>query len=147
MNDDATEPPLIEDTTTDHESDIIAIKQVIADVETAFNTNDPDLMTAHFSRNASVVNAVGMLMSGRDALLDANRKGLAGFLRDEHVRYEVSDIAFIRPDVAIAHKHARATRPDGELIDVDPAMIALYVLVEEHGRWWVVARQNTLAQA
>ncbi|MEV0705607.1 SgcJ/EcaC family oxidoreductase [Saccharopolyspora sp. NPDC050389] len=147
MTDNVTQPPLVEDITTDHEPDIVAIKQVIADVETAFNTNDPDLMTAHFARNASVVNAVGMLMSGREALLDANRKGLAGFLRDEHVRYEVSDIVFIRPDVAIAHKNARATKPDGELIDVDPAMIALYVLVKEQNRWWIAARQNTLTQS
>lgn len=144
MTNNFTPAPFIEDTTTDHEHDLVAIKQVITDVETAFNTNDPDLMTAHFSRNASAVNAVGMLISGWDALLDANRNGLAGFLRDEYVRYEVSDIVFLRPDVAIAHKLARAATSDGEPIDVDPAMIALYVLVKEQDRWWVAARQNTL---
>ncbi|GAB3501052.1 YybH family protein [Amycolatopsis cihanbeyliensis] len=147
MSDNVTQPPLIEDATTDHEQDVVAIKQVIADVETAFNTNDPDLMAAHFSRNASVVNAAGMLISGWDALLDANRKGLEGFLRDEYVRYEVGDIAFVRPDVAVAHKSARATKPGGELVDVDPAMIALYVLVKDQDRWWVVARQNTLTRS
>ncbi|MGW1676988.1 SgcJ/EcaC family oxidoreductase [Saccharopolyspora sp. NPDC002376] len=138
-----TRTPVIEDTTSDHEHDVAAIAQVIADTETAFNTNDPDLMTAHFARNATVVNAVGVQLSGWDALLEANRKGLAGFLRDKHVKYELSDITFIRPDVALAHKHARATQPDGELIDVDPAMVALYVLVKEQGRWWIAARQNT----
>ncbi|WP_093277165.1 SgcJ/EcaC family oxidoreductase [Saccharopolyspora shandongensis] len=144
MTANATQPPVIEDTTTDHERDVAAIEQMIADVETAFNTNDPDLLTAHFAQNASVVNAAGILMSGRDALLEANRKGLAGFLRDEHARYEVGDIVFLRPDIAIAHKNAWATKADGELIDVAPAMIALYVLVKEQGRWWIVARQNTL---
>lgn len=38
---------------------------------------------------------------------------------------------------------ARATTADGTLIDRDPAMVALYVLVREGGRWWVAARQNT----
>lgn len=136
-------PPAIQDTTADHERDVAAIKQVIGDIETAYNTNDPDLMTVHFARNASVVNVVGVQVSGWDALLAANREGLAGFLRDEHVRYEVDDLVFVRPDIAIAYKHARATTADGELIDVDPAMIALYVLVKEQGRWWIVARQNT----
>lgn len=144
MSSTLPQSPTIEDTTTGHEHDTAAIKQLVADVETAFNTNDPDLMTVHFARNASVVNAVGMHLFGWDALLDANRKSLAGFLQDEYVRYDVNDIVFIRPDVAIAHKYARATNAHGELIDVDPAMIALYVLVKEQDRWWVVARQNTL---
>ncbi|MFC7327148.1 SgcJ/EcaC family oxidoreductase [Marinactinospora rubrisoli] len=140
----ASDAPIAEDTSVDHTDDITAITRVIKDVETAFNTNDADLMTAHFTRDASVVNAMGVRLTGWDALLDANRKGLAGFLKDEYVRYDVGDVVFLRPDVALAYKEARATTPDGDLIDRDPAMVALYVLVRERGRWWVAARQNTL---
>lgn len=128
----------------DHATDVTAIEQIINRVETAYNTNDPDLMTADFTADASVVNAVGIQTVGRDALLEANRAGLAGFLKDQYVRYELSDITFLRPDVAIAHKTARASTADGELIDHDHAMIALYVLVRQDGRWWTAARQNTL---
>jgi uncharacterized protein (TIGR02246 family) len=53
-------------------------------------------------------------------------------------------VKFLRPDVAVAHKRATATTQDGEPLDVGHAMIALYVLVREDGRWWVAARQNTL---
>ncbi|MFI6043457.1 SgcJ/EcaC family oxidoreductase [Nocardia sp. NPDC051321] len=144
MSTKTSQPPVAGDTTVDHAADIAAIKQIIGNVETAYNTNDPELMTADFTANAAVVNAVGALMTGRDALLEANRRGLSGFLKDEYVRYEVTDITFLRPDVAFAHKVARATTADGELIDIDHAMIALYVLVKEHGRWWTAARQNTL---
>jgi uncharacterized protein (TIGR02246 family) len=146
MSPTSPQPPVVEDTTTDHDHDVEAITQVIADIEAGFNTNDPDLSVAHFTQNASAVNVAGVQFSGWDALLDANRSGLAGPLRDEHARYRVSDVVFLRPDVAIAHKHAWATTPDGELIDAGHAMIALYVLVEEDGRWWVAARQNTLVQ-
>ncbi|MEV6334976.1 SgcJ/EcaC family oxidoreductase [Nocardia vinacea] len=139
-----TIPPVVADTTVDHTDDIAAIEQIIANVETAYNTNDAELMTADFTANAAVVNAVGALVVGKDALLEANRQGLAGFLKDQYVRYEVADIVFLRPDIAIAHKLARATTAEGELIDIDHAMIALYVLVEENGRWWTAARQNTL---
>ncbi|WP_378731682.1 SgcJ/EcaC family oxidoreductase [Nocardia brasiliensis] len=138
------QPPEVGDSTIDHTADIAAIEQIINNVETAYNTNDAELMTADFTANASVVNAMGALMVGRDALLAANRAGLAGFLKDQYVRYEVTDITFLRPDVAIAHKVARATTAEGALIDTDPAMIALYVLVKEDGRWWTAARQNTL---
>ena len=137
-------PPIVNDTTTDHERDIEAIKWIIADVETGFNTKDLDLSVKHFTQNASVVNVAGMQVSGRDALLDANHRGLAGPLRDQYARYEVSDVVFLRPDVAIAHKHAWATTADGEPIDVAHSMIALYVLVKEDERWWVAARQNTM---
>lgn len=144
MSTETFQPPVVGDSTIDHTADIAAIEQIISNVETAYNTNDAELMTADFTANASVVNAVGALMVGRDALLAANRAGLAGFLKDQYVRYQVTDITFLRPDVAIAHKVARATTADGALIDTDPAMIALYVLVKEDGRWWTAARQNTL---
>jgi uncharacterized protein (TIGR02246 family) len=142
----APRQPTVEDTTTDHKQDIAAIAQVIAEIETGFNTNDPDLSVAHFTYNASAVNVAGLQLDGWDALLEANRRGLAGPLRDEHARYEVRDITFLRPDVAVAHKRAWAIDGDGQPIDVDHAMVALYVLVKEDGRWWVAARQNTLVQ-
>ncbi|MFI6953059.1 SgcJ/EcaC family oxidoreductase [Nocardia sp. NPDC050408] len=135
--------PVVADTTVDHAEDIAAIERIIANVETAYNTNDAELMTADFTANAAVVNAVGALIAGKDALLEANRQGLAGFLKDQYVRYEVAGIVFLRPDIAIAHKLARATTAEAELIDIDHAMIALYVLVKENGRWWTAARQNT----
>ncbi|MEV6276495.1 SgcJ/EcaC family oxidoreductase [Nocardia sp. NPDC051832] len=138
------EAPTVNDTTVDHTADIAAIEQIVRDTETAYNTNDAELLTSPFTANAAVVNAVGVLMTGRDTLLAANRAGLAGFLKNQYARYDVTDITFLRPDVAIAHKVARATTAEGELIDQDPAMIALYVLVKENGKWWTAARQNTL---
>ncbi|MCC3317154.1 SgcJ/EcaC family oxidoreductase [Nocardia africana] len=135
--------PAVEDTTTDHAADVAAIEQLIADVETGYNTNDAELMVSGFTANASAGNAVGMVITGYDSLLEAAERGLAGFLKNEYVRYDVGDIGFLRPDVAVVHKVARATTAEGELIDKDPAMVALYVLVKENHRWWVAARHNT----
>ncbi|MFE7746525.1 SgcJ/EcaC family oxidoreductase [Nocardia sp. NPDC057455] len=139
-----SEAPVIEDTSVDHAQDRAAIEAIIAKVETAYNTNDADLLVEDVARNAVIGNAVGLVQHGRDVVLEASRVGLAGFLKDEYVRYEVTDIAFLRPDVAIAHKAARAVTADGEPIDIEPAMVALYVLTKEQGRWWIAARQNTL---
>lgn len=140
----SSDPPTIRDTTVDHGADESAIKQVIADIETAFNTNDPDLLVEHFAQNGTAVNAVGVELAGREALLESSRKGLSGLLNQEYARYEVSDVRFVRPDVAVAYKKAWATTPEGEPLAIDHAMVALYVLVKEGGRWWIVARQNTL---
>lgn len=137
-------PPRIEDTTADHAADVAAIAGVIADVQAGFNGKDPELSTAHFAANATAVTATGVEVDGIEALREANRTGLAGPLSDQYARYELQRVSFPRPDVALAYKHATATTPDGEPIDVGHAMVALYVLVREAGRWWIVARQNTL---
>jgi uncharacterized protein (TIGR02246 family) len=125
-------------------ADVAAIERVIADIEAGFNAKDPELSIAHFAPDATAVSVNGTLVAGREALLEAHRAGYAGPLRDQYARYELADVAFVRPDVAIAHKHARAITRDGEPLDVGHAMIALYVLVRDDGRWRVAARQNTL---
>jgi len=137
-------PPTVEDTTTDHTDDIDAIRNMIVDIETGFNSNDIELSVKHFTKNASVVNVLGAQTSGWNAIVEANRQGLAGLLKNEYARYELVDIVFLRPDVAVGHKHARAVTPAGDLMDNGSAMIALYIFVKQDGRWWVAARQNTL---
>jgi uncharacterized protein (TIGR02246 family) len=139
----APAPPTASDD-NDHAADRAAIAQIIADVEAGLNRKDPDLMTRHFAPNAIAVGADGSAVTGRDALREAHVRGLSGFLRDQYARYEIADLTFLRPDVAILHKRARATDRDGRPLGVGHAMIALYVLTKERDRWWIVARQNTL---
>ena len=139
--------PHIEDSTTDHTDDIAAIRQVIADAERAFNGNDADLLVEHFAANATAVGVTGAQLDGREAVLAASKALFAGALRDQRARYELADVLFVRPDVALAHKHATALDAAGRPTSVGHAMTALYVLVREHGRWWVAARQNTLVPA
>lgn len=125
-------------------SDIEEIKQVIADVERGFNTNDAALMNKHLAQDAAVVTAMGVRVVGLDEIMTSSAQGLAGALRDQYARYEVRDVRFLRPDVALVHKEAYAITADGEPIDLDHAMSALYVLTKEDGRWLIAARQNTL---
>lgn len=136
--------PRIEDIAADHAADVEAIRRIIADVEKGFNDNDADLLVEHFAQDSSAVTATGVQIDGRAAMLEAARAGLAGPLRDQRARYQLADVQFVRPDVAVAHKHAWAIDAAGEPVDVGHAMSALYVLVREGGRWWVVSRQNTL---
>ncbi len=124
--------------------DEAAIRRIVADVQTAFNTNDAVLMNEHFAEDASVVTATGKRIVGLDALREAAERGMAGVLQRQYVRYDVTDVRFLRPDVALAYKDATATTADGAPLELDHSMIALYVLVKEDGRWLVAARQNTL---
>ncbi len=96
---------------------------MIADIETAFNTNDPDLAVRHFTADASGVGVTGALLSGWPALFEAHRQAYAGPLRDQRARYDVAGVVFLRPD--------------DRVIEGGGAMIALYVLVKQDGRWWI----------
>lgn len=124
--------------------DVEEIKQVIADVERGFNTNDAALMNKHLAPDAAVVNVLGIRLVGVEDIMAASEAGLAGPLRDQYARYEVRDVRFVRPDVALVHKEAFAITADGEPIDLEHAMNALYVLVKDNGHWSIAARQNTL---
>lgn len=125
-------------------SDTDEIRQVIADVERGFNTNDAALMNKHVAADATLVNVMGVRLAGIDDVMAASEAGLAGPLRDQYARYEVRDVRFVRPDVALVYKEAYAVTADGEPIDLDHTMCALYVLVKQDGRWLITARQNTL---
>lgn len=128
----------------DRAADVAAIVDVIATQETAFNTNDAELLAAPWRERSWAVTATGVELEGRSAVLDAARRGFAGPLRDEYALYEPGDVELLGDDVSIVHAYARATTADGEPIDAEPSMIALYVLARDGGKWQIVARQNTL---
>ncbi|MGB3443415.1 MAG: SgcJ/EcaC family oxidoreductase [Actinophytocola sp.] len=125
-------------------SDIDEIRQIVADVERGFNAGDATLMNKHVAPDAALVGATGVRLVGIDEVMAASEALLAGPFRDQYARYVVRDVRFVRPDVALAYKEAYAVTADGEPIDLDHAMCALYVLVKEDGRWLITARQNTL---
>jgi uncharacterized protein (TIGR02246 family) len=128
----------------DRDVDVAAIERIIGDVERGFNTKDVELSVRHFADDATATSATGVRVTGRDALIEAHRAGFAGFLKDQYARYTIAGITFLRPDVALVHKEARATTPDGELKDLDHTMVALYVMAKNGGRWRIAARANTL---
>jgi uncharacterized protein (TIGR02246 family) len=132
------------DRTTDRTADDVAIRNLIHEIERSFNENDADLAVAQFTDDAVAVGVNGALNDGRDALLAAHRTGFAGALRDQRARYELGELRFLGPDVAVAHKRAWATDGDGNDLDADHAMVALYVFVRQGDGWRVAARQNTL---
>jgi uncharacterized protein (TIGR02246 family) len=129
---------------TNRAGDVAAIHDVIATQETGFNAKDAQLFAAAWRERSWAVSAFGREIAGRAAVLDAAERGFAGPLAEDYASYETGDVEFLGDDAAILHVYARATTASGERIDVDPAMIALYVVAREAGAWQIVARQNTL---
>lgn len=124
--------------------DEAALRDIVSTIELGFNTNNVDLLLQDMAEDAHVVNAMGTILRGREAILEATRAGLAGgYLREATAHYRVSDISLLAPDVAVLHKEAWANEAAAD--SGEPAeMNALYLMVRREGRWWILRRQNTL---
>jgi len=122
------------------------IEDVIKQTEVAFNAGDPEAFANTFTDDAWSVSVTGHVLQGRDEILETSRQLLAGPLRGQSARYVVDEVREIAQDVAIVRKLAYATDQDGNDIEADHAMVALYVLVRSDKGWRVAARQNTLVR-
>lgn len=129
---------------TDRAADEAAITDLIAVEERAFNTNDPDLFAQPWRDRSWAVSVTGVELEGREAIRQAAKAGFSGFLADQYATYATGPVELLGDDAAIVHVYARATDADGTPIDLDPSMIALYVLGRGDDGWVIVARQNTL---
>ncbi|WP_020502567.1 YybH family protein [Sciscionella marina] len=140
-------PPLPNppETAAAQQADLTSIRAIVTDLETALNTADTELMSTHFAANAIVIEATGTVLSGRAALRERYQRGFAAELRGMHARYTLTEPIFVRPDVALVYQRAHAVDAAGEPLELDHTMITSYVLVNEEGRWWIRARQDTLA--
>jgi uncharacterized protein (TIGR02246 family) len=122
------------------------IEDVIAQTEAAFNEGDAEVLAETFTDDAWSVGVTGQVLHGRNEILETSRQLLSGPLAGQFARYVIDEVRHVAPDVAVVRKLAYATDQDGNDLDVDHAMVALYVLVRHSNEWRVVARQNTLVQ-
>lgn len=120
-----------------------AIRRIVADIEDAFNDNDPDALVRHIATDAIIVNPLGTVMRG-PAEVEASVRPLlvGGALRDATAHYRLTDITSLAPDVVVARKSAWSN-PQQADDGAPPQMNALYVFVKRAGTWWVLRRQNT----
>nr|WP_042186260.1 SgcJ/EcaC family oxidoreductase [Kibdelosporangium sp. MJ126-NF4]CEL17166.1 hypothetical protein [Kibdelosporangium sp. MJ126-NF4]CTQ91605.1 hypothetical protein [Kibdelosporangium sp. MJ126-NF4] len=123
------------------QTDIDAIKQVIATLEHAQRNELPDEFVALFREDAIWTTGHGKRLTGRDEISEFTHQVLPGAMRDTTAEYKVVDILFIRPDVAAVKARARYLTLDGEQIGNEGT--PLYVMSKEPDGWKLVACQNT----
>lgn len=110
-----------------------AIRRVVADIEDAFNDNDPDALVRHIATDAIIVNPLGTVMRGPDEVEASVRPLLVGgALRDATAHYRLTDIISLAPDVVVARKSAWSN-PQQADDGAPPQMNALYVFAKRAG--------------
>ncbi|WP_283135894.1 SgcJ/EcaC family oxidoreductase [Rhizohabitans arisaemae] len=123
----------------DAQTEIAAIKEVVAVVEHAQNNELVEEFVGLFREDAIWTTGHGKRLFGRDTIAAFTQQVLPGAMRETTVTFEVEHVLFLRPDVA-AVKVRQVSRTGGEGYVGTP----MYVMTKEDGRWTLTAAQNTV---
>jgi uncharacterized protein (TIGR02246 family) len=119
------------------ETEIEAIKQVVATVEHAQNNELPDEFLALFRADAIWTTGGGKRLYGLDEISAFTRQVLPGGMQDMTVTFELEHVLFIRPDVVAVKLRQIYRTPDG--LDIGTP---IWVMAKEDGQWRLTACQN-----
>ncbi|TMR04811.1 SgcJ/EcaC family oxidoreductase [Actinomadura soli] len=120
------------------ETEIDAIKQVVAVVEHAQNNELPDEFLGLFRPDAIWTTGGGKRLFGLDEISAFTRQVLPGGMQGLTVAFELEHVLFIRPDVAAVKVRQIYQTPDGPDVGTP-----LWVMAKEDGQWRLTACQNT----
>jgi uncharacterized protein (TIGR02246 family) len=117
-----------------------AVDRLVAALQDGVDHADADIYDAQFAADALWGSPYGATLQGYPLLNAAHRWLMAGGVAPSS-RYEVVQLMSPAPGVAIAHvRREDLTAADGKGF----SEMAMYVLIERDGEWWLAAGQNTL---
>lgn len=124
--------------------DVAAIEQRVAELERAQQQESVEDFVGLLAPQAIWVTGGGRRLTGRDEIHAFTKEVLPGAMKDSTATYEVVNVSFVRPDVAIVNVRQRPVTHDGEPLGGQPEGRPVYVMAREDGRWEIVAAQNTI---
>ncbi|MBS1878109.1 MAG: SgcJ/EcaC family oxidoreductase [Actinobacteria bacterium] len=138
MRQDSSNDPAIDSTALEE------ITEVVATVERTQREESVDEFVALFREDAVWTTARGLVLTGRDEIAAFTARALPGSMQGlGGTTYEVSDVLFIRADVAAVKVRQVYASDAGVPIEADGEGSPLYVMSREAGRWLLTACQNT----
>jgi uncharacterized protein (TIGR02246 family) len=128
--------------TAEHAQDAAAIEQLVADAERF--QSDVERFAELLTDDYAVVNLVGRRVKGKAETLEAMRQALDGPLSQVITRHELTDVTFIRPDVAVVSCVKRVF-DERERSGGDPTATArlTFVTVKDGAAWRIASAQTT----
>lgn len=130
----------------DSPDELAAIAAVVATVQRTQRKEAVEEFVALFREDAIWTTAGGVVLRGRDEIAAFTAKALPGAMKGlGGTTYEVTDVLFIRPDVAAVKVRQVYASDDGTPVEEDGEGTPLYVMSKEGGAWRLTACQNTQA--
>lgn len=113
-----------------------AVERLIDDLQSGLDGTDADRYDSHFAADILWGSPYGATLAGTHDLLHAHRFVMAAGVAPAS-RFEVVQLRAPAPGVAVVHVRRQALDSGGF------SEMALYVLIERAGKWWLAAGQNT----
>jgi uncharacterized protein (TIGR02246 family) len=128
--------------------DRAAIQTIVSDQQEAWNRGDAKAFSAHFARDGSFTNVVGMQTYGIAPFQKQHEYIFSTIYKGSHNEFTIGKLRFIRPDVAVADVDSVLSKT----VSVPPGLArwpdgALHtklqlVLSKENGAWQIDAFHN-----
>lgn len=122
-------------------SDEAAIRQIVQQVQDAWNAHDGKAFAAPFATDADYVVVNGMYIKGREAIEQGHTQIFSTIYKESKNAATVKSVRFLRPDVAVAHVEWNLEFRAGGEARRAQAMNTM-VLTKEGGRWGIAVFQN-----
>ena len=122
------------------EADEAAMRANVSLMETGWNTKSGALFAKPFAEDADYVVINGMYIKGRSAIESGHQQIFDTIYKDTQLKLNVTQIRFLRPDVAVIHVTGQRVGPSKEL--TQDARLTLVMTKEKQG-WTIAAFQNT----
>ena len=116
-----------------------AIRNIITQLENAWNSSDSKAWAAHFAEDTTFIHIYGGQLDGPYAIEGSHRVIFDTIYKDSQAKMTVRSIRMLRTDVAIVWTHGVVVTAKGEKIESRPTMI----VAKDKGEWRIVAFQNT----
>lgn len=139
-------PTVNAQTSQNSSADEAAIRQVVKQVEDAWNAHDGKAFAAPFAIDADYVVVNGMKLNGREAIEKGHTGIFTTIYKDSHNVGSVKSVRFLRSDVAVAHVEWNLEFRMGDKTEKGHAMNTM-VMTKEGGKWSIAVFQNTPIQA
>lgn len=127
-------------------ADEAALRQIVKQVEDAWNAHDGKAFAAPFATDADYVVVNGMSLKGREAIEKGHTGIFTTIYKDSHNVATVKSVRFLRPDVAVVHVEWNLEFRIGDKTEKGHAINTM-VMTKEGGKWSIAAFQNTPIQA
>jgi len=121
-------------------ADEAALRENVKLLETGWNTKSGALFARPFAADADYVVINGRYIKGREVIEKSHQQIFDTIFKDTKISLTVTQIRFLRPDVAVVHVSGHRDAPTKEL--VGDAMMTI-VMTKEHDGWKIAAFQNT----
>lgn len=136
-------PAAAQTTTPAAGDDDKSLRQIVKQLEDAWNAHDGKAFAAPFAADADYVIVNGMYIKGREEIERGHTQIFTTFYRESRNAATVRSVRMIRPDVAVVHVEWNLEpRPGAEKAR---AMNTL-VLTKDGGKWSIAVFQNTPVQ-